>query len=122
MTKGDTAAFETVKDAELRAWLEATTDEVRDVIVEAALPPRRVVFEKGPGAGASPRSIDSTNDQDRESLLSELDQQLREIVGNEKTRILKAAGAIVVRATAEEIHAMARQPLVKAIRPNRRLK
>ena len=122
MAKGRNTAPETVKDAELRAWMEATTDEVRDVIVEAALPPRRVVFQRRPGAGASPKSIDSTDDQDRESLLDDLDQQLREIVGVEKTRVLKTAGAIVVRATAKEIHAIAKQPLVKAIRTNRRLR
>ena len=122
MPNGETTSAETVMDAELRAWLEAATDEVRDVIVEAALPPRRVVFQQRPGAGASPKSIDSANDPDRESLLDELDYQLREIVGVEKTRVLKAAGAIVARATAKEIQAIAKQPLVKAIRTNRRFK
>ena len=48
--------------------------------------------------------------------------RLREIVGVEKTRVLKAAGAIVARATAKEIQAIAKQPLVKAIRTNRRFK
>ena len=122
MANGKTTAPETVKDAELRAWMEAATDDVRDVIVEAALPPRRVVFQRRPGAGASPKSIDSTDDQDRESLLHELDRQLREIVGVKKTRVLKTAGAIVVRATAKEIHTIAQQPMVKAIRTNRRFK
>ena len=122
MSNGRTTAPETVKDAELRAWMETTTDELRDVIVEAALPPRRVVFQHRSAGGASPKSIDSADEQNRESLLEELDQHLREIVGVEKTRVLKTAGAIVVRATAEEIHAIAKQPLVKAIRTSRRLR
>jgi len=122
MLNGDTLSPETVMDAELRAWLESTTEEVLDVIVEAALPPRRIIFQQRPGPGASPESIHSAGDSDRDSLLDELDHQLREIVGVAKTRVLRAAGAIVVRATAKDIQAIAKQPMVKAIRTNRRFK
>jgi len=122
MPNGETTSPQSVLDAELRALLEAETDQLCDVIVEAVLPPRQVAFEQRRDAGASPKSIDSTNDPDRESLLDALDHKVREIVGVEKTRVLSAAGAIVVRATAEAIHTIAKQPMVKAIRTNRRFK
>ena len=109
-------------DAELRAWLSAATDEVCDVIVEAALPQRTVLFRQRPGARPSPQFIESTNKPDRESLLAELNQRLSAIAGVEKTRVLKTAGAIVVRARADVIHSIAKQTLVKAIRTNRRLR
>ncbi len=121
MLDGKTPSAETALDAELRGWLEATTDEVRDVIVEAALPPRRVVVQQRAGASPVPKSIESDDVLDRESMLDQLAHNLCEIVGAEKTHVLKAAGAIVVRATAEELRAIAKQPMVKAIRPNRRL-
>jgi hypothetical protein len=120
MLDGKTPSADVTMDAELRGWLEATTDEVRDVIVEASLPPRRVVFQRRLGAAPIPKSIDAGDDSDRESLLHELDHQLRDIVGAEKTHVLKAAGAIVVQATADELRAIAKQPMVKAIRANRR--
>ncbi len=120
MLNGKTPSAEIAMDAEVRGWLESTSGEVRDVIVEAALPPRRVVFQQRPGTAPIPKSIDSSSDSDRETLLNKLDQTLREMGGVQKTRVLKAAGAIVVRASAKEIQVIAQQPMVKAIRANRR--
>ena len=122
MPKGETTSVETVLDAKLRAWLETATDEVCDVIAEAALPKRRVMFQQRRGESPSPTSIQSGDEVDREALLDELERALREIDGVEKTHVLKAAGAIVVRATAPAVQAIAKHPLVKAIRLNRRIK
>lgn len=120
-TNGGTPLADTVMDTELRGWLESATDEVRDVIVEATLPPRRVAFRPDAGATPLPASIDAGNEPDRELMLEELSTQLRNVAGVEKTRVLKSAGAIVVRATAAQIRTIAQQPSVKAIRPNRRI-
>ena len=46
MVKNETTSAEVVKDAGLRAWIQTATDQDCDVIVEAALPPRQVTFQR----------------------------------------------------------------------------
>lgn len=99
-------------DEELRAWLAtASEDDERDVIVEAVLP----------RTGAAPKSIKSVSTPYRDLILVDLESELWPVKGVTKIRILKAAGAIVVRASAKGIQTIAEHPIVKAIRSNRDL-
>ena len=112
---------ETVKDRELLAWLAAESDDTQELIVEAAVPERKVSFTKRPGGRTAASGIDSGPAAEREAVLDELNEFLTRQLDS-PTTVLKSAGAIAVRATSRQVRAFADHRLVKAIRPNRKFR
>jgi hypothetical protein len=110
-----------VLDSDLAAWLEGEGDETREMIVEAKLPARTVHLAQGAFGGHLPKEIRTEGDGDRAAVLRELQDDLNGLLGG-TTSLLRAAGAIAVRANREQLLEIAKHPLVKAVRANRRLK
>lgn len=92
--------------------------ERKEWIVEAALPGRRVKMEKG---AMAPVEVVSEDAAGREARLGELYAYL-EAELELKPVLLRAAGAVSISATEEELARIKGHPLVKGIGPNRRLK
>lgn len=120
MSQPKTPTPETLKDPDLIAWLSAGGEEERELIVEARTPPRRVSFQKRSDGRAIPVAIDSPPSSQRAAVLEQLSAFLADEL-HLSAKVLTAAGALVVRATGPQIEQLADHPLVKAIRPNRRL-
>jgi hypothetical protein len=112
-----------VLDPDLAEWLDGEGDETREMIVEARMPARTVRLGPGTAERLLPREITSEGDGagDRAAVLRELQDDLNRLSGR-ATNLIRAAGAIVVRANREQLLQIARNPLVKAVRSNRRLK
>ena len=89
--------------------------------MEAQLPRRRVIMQKRADGRRVPTGIQSTPAAERAAVLSQLYDFLSERLEVSPV-VLKAAGAIAIRATSQQVRQFANHPLVKAIRPNRRLK
>jgi hypothetical protein len=114
--------WETVENAELAAWLSIDSPEMRELIVEARLPARQAVIEKRSEGIGNPRTIGvkpTTPDQ-RSKILAELYAFLADRLDVPPV-LLKAAGAVAVKATSNQARQFVDHPLVKAIRPNRKL-
>ncbi len=112
--------WKSVPDTDLRAWILEENNEERELIVEALVPARKVRFKKWAGTSRAPESIES-EPGDRARILCELRDYLESEV-DLRTTLLKAAGAIAIRATGRQVRRFVEHPLVKAIRPNRRLR
>lgn len=95
---------------------------MHELIVEARLPVRQVIIEKHADGRGSPRAIGvkSTASTQRTTALTELYAFLADRLDIPPV-LLKAAGAVAVKATSSQVRQFAGHPLVKAIRPNRRL-
>jgi len=111
---------EALKDPDLAAWVREDSPEEMELIVEARLPERKVGFREDAKLGPRPREVLASDPGNRVETLKLLDAVLREKL-RRPTTLLKAAGAIVVRATSAEVRALADHPLIKSIRLNRRL-
>lgn len=109
-----------VDDDELAGWLAGGGSGRRELIVDAAVPPRRAAFEIG--ARGRPRStaIATSDGPSRAAVLRELAAYLRSRLAVEPVE-LAAAGAFAIEATREEARRLLGSPLVRAIRPNRKL-
>jgi hypothetical protein len=91
-------------------------------IVEANLPVRQLEFERDSRSGRSvPTGIASANSVEREQRLQDLLAFLSSVL-SEKPVLLRAAGAVSVSATPEELTRIAKHPLVKRIERNRRVR
>jgi hypothetical protein len=108
-------------DADLVVWFEGEDGGSRELIVEAKLSPRTVRLGQTNTERHSPKEILSEGGADRTTVLQELQNDLKGIVGDE-TNLLRAAGAVAVRANREQLLQILKHPLVKAVRANRRLK
>ena len=93
----------------------------RELIVGASVPKRTVSLEKRGSGRVLPREVKSEAGSDRATVLSQLQRDLDELLGT-STNLLRSAGAIAVKADRQQLCAIARHPLVRAVRPNRRLK
>jgi hypothetical protein len=113
--------WKTVKDAEIAEWLAGDSNDTRELIVEARLPARKVTVQKRADGRVVPDDINGSAASGRASVLAELHDFLS---GNLDVPpvLLKAAGAIAVRATSQQVRQFAGHPLVKSIRANRRLR
>ncbi len=110
-----------IPDHELCAWVDAKGEDIRELIVEAKL--WRVKVSPLPGKPGNPNVTDAASGKmkSRHEILAELASYVSQISG-EPPNILKAAGALALRATREQTRMLSKHHLVKAIRPNRRLK
>lgn len=107
-------------DNELTKWLDTMNDEPREVIVEARVPQRRVRLGAGVTPGSRAREVITEKGPSRETVLEQLQSFLSELFGN-PPRILRAAGAIAVLATRDQVRQIVSHPSVKAVRANRKL-
>lgn len=68
-----------------------------------------------------PERLESGPQSERTAVLEELNALLAKHLDG-PTTVLKSAGAIAVKATSRQVRAFADDPLIKAIRRNRRLR
>jgi hypothetical protein len=101
--------------------MEGDGDDTREVIVEAKVPPRTVRLGQALSERHLPKEILTEGEGDRGAVLQELQADLNRLLGH-STNPLRAAGAIAVRANREQLLEITKHPLVRAVRPNRRLK
>src|SRR5437870_8708801 len=86
-----------VLDSDLAAWLEGEGDDLREMIVEAQVPPRTVRLGQGLSGRHLPKEILTEGNGDRAAVLRQLQDDLTGLLGG-ATNLLRAAGAIAVRA------------------------
>lgn len=91
-------------------------------IVQAKLPERHVAFaRKSPDRRPVPSGVTNDDAKGREQQLLELFRYLSSELAV-KPVLLRAAGAVSVCASAEELERISTHPLVKRIEPNRKLR
>ena len=112
--------WKTVKDAEIAEWLTRDSSDPRELIVEARLPARKVAVQKRADGRVVADGINGSTASDRAAVLAELHAFLSEKLDIPPV-LLKAAGALAVRATSQQVRQFAEHPLVKSIRPNRKV-
>jgi hypothetical protein len=110
-----------VLDADLAEWLEGMGDDTREMIVEAKVPARTVHLGQGISGHLLPKEIVTRGDGDRAEVLRQLQDDLNRLLGG-ATNLIRAAGAVAIRADRGQLIQIARHPLVKAVRSNRRLR
>jgi hypothetical protein len=110
-----------VRDADLKGWISSGSDERRAVIVETMMPARKVTFDELVGTWPTPKSLRAEgHGPSRSEILAVLRSYLTDLLGEEPT-LLTAAGALAVEASGEQMRRVLEHPLVKTVRPNRRL-
>ncbi len=107
-----------IHDHELSEWLARSNAEERELIVEAAVPSRKVSFRKRADGRMLPAAVGGS--EARTAVLEELRSYLQGLLATPPT-LLKAAGALAVRASGSEAQALLEHPLVKSLRLNRKL-
>jgi hypothetical protein len=112
--------WKTVQDADIVDWLAKDSNDARELIVEARLPARKVTVQKRADGRVVPDGINGSAASDRAAVLAELHDFLSDKLDVPPV-LLKAAGAIAVRATSQQVRQFAGHPLVKSIRANRKL-
>jgi hypothetical protein len=108
-------------DHELTLWLDKTDEEPREVIVEARVPKRRVRLATGSKHGSLPLEVTTQEGPSRDAVLEQLQDYLAKVIGS-PPRILRAAGAIPLLATRDQVRQIVHNPNVRAVRVNRRLR
>ena len=110
-----------IADEELSRWLAEGGQERRELIVEAAVPARRAAFDTGPRGRPRPQSITSSGiGLSRADVLEKLGTYLRNVLDSPPVE-LASAGAFAIEASRQEVLHLLEHPLVKALRPNRKL-
>lgn len=93
------------------------------VLIEPAIPPQRVEFQRQErrGRGASIGFPEETEDQRQrdQDTIDAAESSLRELLG-ESPHWLKTARAFVATVNSDQLRTMARSPLIKAIHLNRK--
>ncbi len=117
----DRSRLDGILDPDLDAWVAGEGDDTREMIVEARLPSRTVRMGQARSQRHLPQEVITSGDGDRTAMFRELHDYLNGLLGN-STNVLRAAEAIAVRANRKQLLQIAKHPLVKAVRSNRRLK
>ena len=112
---------EKVKDPDLAVWLSEDSEESREILVEAVLPGRKIIYEQV-GGRLRPADLRSAPaSQGRKETLSRLRAILERLLDTPPV-VLESAGALAVRASSRQVRQFMDHPLVKSVRPNRRLR
>lgn len=110
-------------DEELRAFARSDASETRSVLIEVEAPEPRVEVRREVGReGPAKRRALTPSDEQRELVatrLAELAETVEKLTGR-APRVLRAAHALVADLTAEQLRAVSRNELTRAVRPNRR--
>ena len=116
------ASLEKVHDSDLADWLARENGELREILVDAVLPRRSVTFGETEGRRARPVGIEEALPANgRRETLRQLRAVLEKILDTPPV-VLEAAGALAIRATSRQVRKFVDHPLVKSVRPNRRLR
>jgi hypothetical protein len=116
------ASAKKVKDPALVLWLLEDRGEDREILVDVVLPHREVRFSPNADGCLRPRDIREGSDYaDRKEVLKKLGRVLARLLDTPPV-VLETAGALIVRANSEQVRQFVSHPLVKAVRPNRRLR
>ena len=102
-------------------WLLRAGEGTQEIIVEAAVPARKVTSRRGVGGRYQPSALakDKGSGLGRAEVLDRLGSYLTCLLPEPPTA-LHGAGAFAVRANSDQLRHIAQHPLVRAIRPNRR--
>ncbi|MFN0105077.1 MAG: hypothetical protein ACKV2U_23705 [Bryobacteraceae bacterium] len=102
------------------ATITKPAERVDEWIVEARLPARQIEFEQTrPPGRTTPIRVTNTDPEARESKLRELFEFLESIL-EVKPVLLRAAGAVSIKASPSEMVRITNHPLVRRVEPNRR--
>ncbi len=112
---------EKVKDPELAAWLSQDSGEAREILVDAVLPSRQVILHQNSSGRLSPSDVQTPPESVRKEALGKLRARLAIILGMSPV-VLESAGAVAVRANSRQVREFVADPLVRAIRLNRKLR
>lgn len=111
--------FDKIRDPELVRWLSQESGDLREILVDAVLPGRTVTFREVSGRRRAADLATSAGTGRREAL-----RQLRALLEpflDTPPVILEAAGALAIRANSRQVRDLVHLPLVKSVRPNRRI-
>ena len=115
-------------DLALREFANGNTDERVSVIVELKIPPQKLALDKRNRSDrtgsdyARMKVLDEPAlQQKRNALIIERARETLESVLGTSPHWLSSARAFVISVTPEQLREIARSPLAKTIRPNRRL-
>jgi len=110
-----------IKDPDLVLWVAEEGGDVREILVDAVLPDRKVSFDRAPDGRLRPKDLQEATDlPGRQETLKKLRALLARLVDTPPV-VLEAAGALAVRASSRQVRQFVDHPLVKSVRPNRRL-
>jgi hypothetical protein len=122
MATATSTASGKVHDPELAGWLSRENGEAREILVEAILPRRTVTFGSDQRGGLRSAGIEEAPaGLGRREALRQLRLVLEPLLETPPV-VLEAAGALAVRATSRQVRHFVDHPLIKAVRPNRRLR
>lgn len=116
-----TAITKKVRDEDLVNWISSESSDLRELIIEARVPARKVAMQKRKDGYSVPRYVKSYSHSERAEVIEKLNSIINGIL-DEPPVLLKSAGALAVRASAKQALEFVDNPLVKFIRPNRRIK
>ena len=117
-----TAPASKVQDSDLAAWLSEDSGELREVLIDAAVPSRQVTLAPRPDGRLLPVDLRSeASPRTRDQVLRRLKTFLTRLLDTPPV-VLEAAGALAVRASSHQMRQVVEHPLVKSVRPNRKLR
>ena len=109
-----------IQSQELIAWLQSDATDAREVIVQVQTPPRQITMKRHPSGRIQPEHVREHDIQARQQAIDDLTKVLDALVDMSPV-VLHSAGAVVVKATSEQVRSFIEHHLVKAIYPNRSL-
>lgn len=101
-------------------WIDSGSTVPAEFIIQADLPRRSVAVSKG-ASRIRQFSVASGSNAERQVLLSEFVAAVRDVIETDPV-VLKAAGAVVVSASPDELRRILQLPSVREIRFNRKLR
>ena len=105
--------------AEIQQWMESDADSPREFIVQVELPHPQIEVRTVRGRPRFDRPISDSND-DRDERLQRTLKEIQNLNPLD-SRVLRAAGAIVVRVLPQQLKEIASLPGIRAVFPNRKL-
>lgn len=112
--------FHSKLQSDVVEWLDSSSSVPAEFIIQADLPRRSVAVSKG-ASRIRQLSIASGDSAERQVMLSKLASAVHGIVEKDIV-VLKAAGAVVVSASADELKQILLLPNVREVRFNRKLR
>ena len=116
----DAKAWDKIKGQELVAWLQSESTDARELIVQVQTPPRQVTMKRHPSGRVQPGQVQENDARKRQKAIDDLATVLNSLVDTPPV-VLRTSGAVVVKATSDQVRRFVDHRLVKAIYPNRSL-
>lgn len=111
-----------IADPDLKRFVDLEAEERRLLLVEPELPARQLRMQRSERVGSPlrPIGVEPEDREERARRTAEAERFLAELL-HRQPRWLGASRTFVVEATGREVVVMIRSPLIKAVRPNRRI-